>query len=207
MLQLAAFLGNPGSEYKHSRHNAGWMLAESLPFFSSLDWKKKFNGLYAGLNNVHFLKPQIYMNRSGESVKAAASFYKIKLDAIIVIHDEIELPFGTVSLKFSGGLGGHNGLRSMKDSFGSADFWRLRVGIGRPDSRLPGKGGSLEGSREAGIAAWVLSNFADSEHEALVPVFSAGAGLLEQALAGDPEQLLPQWSKKNCLVSGEPDPL
>jgi PTH1 family peptidyl-tRNA hydrolase len=147
---------------------------------------------------VHFLKPQTYMNLSGESAKAAAAFFKIGLEEIIVVHDEIELPLGTLSLKFSGGLGGHNGLRSMKSVFGSADFWRLRVGIGRPDGRQPGKGGNPESSRNAGIAGWVLSDFTDGELESLAPVFGAGVGLLAQAMAGGPQRLLPEWAKKNC---------
>jgi len=215
MLHLVVFLGNPGVKYKRNRHNAGWMLAEALPFSSALDWKKKYKGLYACLDSlpnlsdeqpgkIHFIKPQTYMNLSGESAHEAASFYKIKLDEIIVVHDEIELPFGTVSLKFSGGLGGHNGLRSMKACFGSADFWRLRIGIGRPDSRPPGKGGSI-GDRDAtdgvgGIADWVLTDFSAAEADALIPVFNAGAGLLVQALTSGPEDLLPQWTKKNCLA-------
>jgi len=199
MLRLAVFLGNPGSKYKHNRHNAPWMLAEVLPFYRELDWQKKFKGLYSCKNECHFLKPQTYMNLSGESVQAAASFFKIKLEEIIVVHDDIELPFGTVSLKFSGGLGGHNGLRSMKSVFGSADFWRLRLGIGRPDGRIPGKGGSLESSHEAGIAAWVLSDFTYEETTALAPVFTAGTELLSQALIVEPESLLPEWNKKNCL--------
>ena len=215
MLRLVVFLGNPGTKYKRNRHNAGWMLAEALPFFSALDWRKKYKGLYACLDSIpnfseelpeaitrtekiHFIKPQTYMNLSGESAHAAASFYKIKLDEIIVVHDEIELPFGTLSLKFSGGLGGHNGLRSMKACFDSADFWRLRIGIGRPDGRTPGKGGNPENNREAGIADWVLNDFTAAEAEALIPVFDAGAGLLIQTLTSDPEGLLPQWAKKNC---------
>jgi PTH1 family peptidyl-tRNA hydrolase len=218
MLYFVVFLGNPGAEYERNRHNAGWMLAEALPFFSALDWRKKYKGLYACLDNIrnfspgelpppaasaeklHFIKPQTYMNLSGESAHAAASFYKIKLDEIIVVHDEIELPFGTVSLKFSGGLGGHNGLRSMKSSFGSADFWRLRLGIGRPDNRIPGKGGNPESSRQANIADWALTDFTSAEAEALVPVLNAGAGVLLQALAYGPDNLLPQWAKKNCLA-------
>ena len=222
MLQLAVFLGNPGAGYRRNRHNAGWMLAQAMPFFSTLDWKKKFKGLYACLDNIgnflpaepeptvqepaaarpekaHFIKPQTYMNLSGESAYAAAAFYKIKLDEIIVIHDEIELPFGTLSLKFSGCLGGHNGLRSMKASFGSADFWRLRIGIGRPDDRIPGKGGSIGSSQTAGIADWVLTDFTPDEGAALVPVFAAGAGLLTQALVTGPDHLMPEWAKKSCL--------
>ena len=228
MLQLVVFLGNPGAEYKNNRHNAGWILAEALPFFPVLNWHKKFRSLYASVDiaripqsgesanlppaetppaaspaalpgKLHFIKPQLYMNHSGESALAAAMFFKIKPDQIIVVHAEIELPFGTLSLKFSGGLGGHNGLRSIKTCFGSADFWRLRIGIGRPDDRLPGKGGNMESSRTAGIANWVLSDFTAAEAEALVPVYNAGAGLLTQALAAEPEFLLAQWTKKDCL--------
>jgi PTH1 family peptidyl-tRNA hydrolase len=216
MVQLVVFLGNPGSDYKRNRHNVGWMLAEALPFFPALNWEKKFKALYTCIGSeqisvsgeissdapirLHFLKPQTYMNLSGESAQAAAAFYKINSKEIIVIHDEIELPFGTISLKFSGGLGGHNGLRSMKACFGNADFWRLRIGIGRPDDRLPGKGGNPENSYEAGIADWVLSDFTVDELTALVPVFDAGAGVLLQALAQGPEHLLPYWTKKNCLA-------
>jgi len=226
MLQLVVFLGNPGDEYKHNRHNAGWILAEALPFFPVLEWHKKFRSLYASVDSariplpnglpsmpsaetpaaspapsgkLHFIKPQLYMNNSGEAALAAAMFFKIKPDKIIVVHDEIELPFGTLSLKFSGGLGGHNGLRSIKTCFSTADFWRLRIGIGRPDDRLPGKGGNMESSRAAGIANWVLSDFTAAEIDALVPVYNAGASLLTQALAAEPELLLSQWTKKDCL--------
>jgi PTH1 family peptidyl-tRNA hydrolase len=202
------------------------MLNEALPFFSEKKKKNKFKGLYACLDGIpnlapdalpeaaqsilpamtvmrteklRLIKPQTYMNLSGESAYAAASFFKINVKEIIVVHDEIELPFGTLSLKFSGGLGGHNGLRSMKDSFGSADFWRLRIGIGRPDGREPGKGGNPENNREAGIADWVLNDFTTAEVEALTPVFNTGASLLLQTLTLDPEDLLPHWTKKDCL--------
>jgi len=202
MLQLAVFLGNPGNQYKNNRHNAAWMLAEALLFYHSLDWQKKFKGLYAVRDGFHFLKPQTFMNLSGESAQAAASFYKIKLEEIIVIHDEIELPFGTLSLKFSGGLGGHNGLRSMKTVFGSADFWRLRIGIGRPDNRQPGKGGNPESSLAANIADWVLNDFTPDETQALVPVLNTGAELLTKALAADPQSLLPEWAKYRVQSPG-----
>jgi len=202
MLQLAVFLGNPGKEYKNNRHNAAWMLAEALPFYPSLDWQKKFKGLYAANDGFHFLKPQTFMNLSGEAAQAAASFYKIKLEEIIVIHDEIELPFGTLSLKFSGGMGGHNGLRSMKTVFGSADFWRLRIGIGRPDNRLPGKGGNPESSLAANIADWVLNDFTPDETQALAPVLLTGAELLVKAFTVEPQSLLPEWAKKGVGVQG-----
>jgi PTH1 family peptidyl-tRNA hydrolase len=198
MIQLAVFFGNPGKKYERNRHNAGRMLAEQLSFFSSLSWQKKYKGLYASRDNIHLLMPETYMNLSGESVYAAATFFKIKLEEIIVIHDELELPLGTISLKYSGGLGGHNGLRSMKKSFGSADFWRLRIGIGRPDSRLPGEGGP-EGSGE-GIIDWALTNFSASEKETLVFVLKAGADLLQQTFCVEPDTLLDEWKKKKINI-------
>jgi len=216
MIDLVAFLGNPGKEYSRNRHNAGFLLAERLPFYTELSWQKKFKGAYAVLDRnrlttgvpsgegggrLHFIKPETFMNRSGESVLKAASFFKIKIDSLIVVHDELELPLGTLSLKFGGGLGGHNGLRSMKASFGSADFWRLRIGIGRPDSRLPGEGGP-PGSGE-GIIDWVLSDFDAAETELLSRVLEAGAGLLVRALVDGAESLLPEWAKKKLPAKPE----
>jgi PTH1 family peptidyl-tRNA hydrolase len=130
------------------------------------------------------------MNLSGESVYQAASFFKIKPDAIIVVHDELELPLGVVSLKFGGGLGGHNGLRSMKASLGSADFWRIRIGIGRPvpDSER--------------VIDWVLSDFDAGEKEILDKVLDAAAELLVNVLAGNPENFLPEWAKKKVIQDG-----
>jgi len=205
MLQLAVFLGNPGPKYERNRHNAGWMLADAMPFSPLLSWQKKYRGLYACKDGLHFLKPQTFMNLSGESALAVASFFKIKPEQIIVVHDEIELNPGILSLKFSGGLGGHNGLRSMKACFGTADFWRLRIGVGRPDGRAPGAGGSIESSKEAGIADWVLSDFSAAEARELASVLNAGAELLERAFTAGPEILLPEWAKKNCLAE-QPTP-
>lgn len=201
MIQLAAFLGNPGLKYARNRHNAGRMLAQALPFYSSLSWQKKFKGLYASYDGIHFLMPETYMNLSGESVFAVASFYKIKTDEIIIIHDELELPSGTISLKFSGGLGGHNGLRSMKKCFGNADFWRLRIGIGRPGSRLPGEGGPPgSGEENLRVFDWVLSDFTGDELNELTPVFDAGSGLLVKTFTEDPNTLLNEWKKKKIEI-------
>jgi PTH1 family peptidyl-tRNA hydrolase len=220
MIELVAFLGNPGEEYAHNRHNAGWLLAERLPFFAALNWQRKYKGRYAALegarllpyqppagpappgvapangegadapgtgrkslpSRVHFLMPETYMNLSGNSVYAAASFFKIPPDKILVVHDELELPLGTAALKFSGGLGGHNGLRSMKANFGTADFWRLRIGIGRPD--------------HDDISGWVLSDFDRTETPVLDPVLTAAAAALVRLLLEGPEALLPEWNKK-----------
>jgi PTH1 family peptidyl-tRNA hydrolase len=205
MIRLIAFLGNPGPEYARNRHNAGRMLAEALPFYAALGWQQKYKSRYALLSDprflaekVHFLMPETYMNRSGEAICAAASFFKIKPEEIMLVHDELELPLGTVSLKFAGGLGGHNGLRSMKACFDSADFWRLRIGIGRPGDREPGAGGPPGSGR--GIADWVLSDFSGRETERLAPALEAGAALLPLALTREPETLLPEWTKKKIIT-------
>jgi len=199
MIKLAVFLGNPGAEHIRNRHNAARMLAEALPFYGSLSWQKKYKGLYASQGDKHFLMPETFMNLSGESAQAAAKFFKINVEEIIVIHDELELPLGVISLKYSGGLGGHNGLRSMKKCFNSADFWRIRIGIGRPDSRLPGEGGH-EGSGE-GVYDWVLSDFSKNEQETLMPALDAGANLLMQVFEKDPETLLKEWAKKKITIN------
>ena len=216
MILLTAFLGNPGREYEGNRHNTGWHLVQRLPFLHMLNWRKKFKGLWADIESqdllsfcspagdnlpppspppkIHFLMPGTFMNRSGDSVREAASFHKIVPEQIMVIHDELELPLGTISLKFSGGLGGHNGLRSMKANFGTADFWRLRLGIGRPDERLPGQGGR-EGSGK-GIVDWVLTDFDAEEYAVLEPCLETAAGLLLKILVFGPENFLPLWAKK-----------
>jgi PTH1 family peptidyl-tRNA hydrolase len=215
MIQLVVFLGNPGTEYARNRHNAAWLLAERLPFYRSLNWQNKYRGRYAGLDRsrllafaapppgaevpeasaspegpekIHFLMPETYMNLSGGSVLAAASFFKIKPGEILILQDELELPLGTLSLKFSGGLGGHNGLRSMKASFGTADFWRLRIGIGRPS--------------HGDVYNWVLSDFSAAEEELLAPSLDAAAALLLAALCTEPEKLLPEWAKKKVAADG-----
>jgi PTH1 family peptidyl-tRNA hydrolase len=211
MIFLAVFLGNPGAEYEHNRHNAGRLLVRELPFYGDLLWQKKFKGLYAAVprnkiaggsaeSRCHFLVPETYMNLSGRSAGAAALFHKISPGEIIVAHDELELPLGTLSLKFGGGLGGHNGLRSIKDALGTADFWRLRIGIGRPPGRLPGEGGppgkGIHNGGEGEIARWVLSDFDPAEGDRVKTVLEAGSSLVVRAMTEEPETLLAEWKKK-----------
>ncbi|MDR3247987.1 MAG: aminoacyl-tRNA hydrolase [Treponema sp.] len=214
MVELVVFLGNPGRQYEHNRHNVGWLFAEYLPLCASCFWQKKYKGLYASAEipaaaavtaavagsprKLHLLKPETFMNDSGEAIAAAAVFFKIKPESILVVHDELELPLGLVSLKFAGGLGGHNGLRSTKACLGTADFWRLRFGIGRPDSRLPGEGGPPGSGK--GIVEWVLSDFSAAEDRALEQIFAAAAPAFVQALAQGPETLLPEWGKKKVSL-------
>ncbi len=132
---LVAGLGNPGDKYAQTRHNVGFMLVDVLHRNGNMEpFKKDFSGFYAkgsvGQTNAHLLKPQIFMNCSGCSVQAAARFFKLSPENIIVVHDDMDLEFGVVRVKVSGGHGGHNGLRNIIGVMGR-DFIRVRLGIGR----------------------------------------------------------------------------
>jgi PTH1 family peptidyl-tRNA hydrolase len=141
---LVVGLGNPGREYARNRHNVGAMVVEELGRRHGASWKGKFNGRIAEVrvdgHRVGLLKPETYMNESGRSVGAAARFYKLEPDAVLVVHDEIDLEHGRLQARLGGGLAGHNGLRSIAAHLSSPDFLRLRVGVGRPgrgDHRQP----------------------------------------------------------------------
>lgn len=135
-------LGNPGSDYENTRHNAGALFVEALARTAgqSLRPEKKYHGLYARIRwqglDLHLLNPSTFMNRSGLAIKALADFFRIQPEQILVAHDELDLPPGTAKLKQGGGHGGHNGLRDTIAHLGSNSFYRLRLGIGHPgDSR------------------------------------------------------------------------
>jgi PTH1 family peptidyl-tRNA hydrolase len=149
---LVVGLGNPGREYAGHRHNAGWMVLDELARRHGASWKGKFSGQLAELrldgHRVALLKPELYMNESGRSVAAAARFYKLEPDAILVVHDEGDLDLGRLQARKGGGLAGHNGLRSIAQHLKTPEFMRLRIGIGRP-----GRGDPRP------LAAWVLSDF------------------------------------------------
>ncbi|HMN80204.1 MAG TPA: aminoacyl-tRNA hydrolase [Burkholderiaceae bacterium] len=137
-IQLVVGLGNPGREYEQTRHNAGFWFVDALAAARNTSFHKetKFAGevakFQAGGQTVWLLKPGTYMNRSGRSVAALANFYRILPAAILVAHDELDLMPGQTRLKRGGGVAGHNGLRDIQAHMGSADFWRLRFGIGHP---------------------------------------------------------------------------
>ena len=149
---LVAGLGNPGREYAGNRHNVGFMVVDELARRHDGSWRGKFNGRLAEVridgHRVALLAPETYMNDSGRSVKAAASFFKLEPDAILVVHDESDLERGRLQARMGGGLAGHNGLRSIAQHLGTPDFLRLRVGVGRPG----------RGDRRP-LADYVLSNF------------------------------------------------
>ncbi|MCO6503907.1 MAG: aminoacyl-tRNA hydrolase [Snodgrassella sp.] len=140
-IKLIVGLGNPGGEYEHTRHNIGFDFIDELTYCLKLTLKpeKKFFGQIAKTTlpegDLWLLKPSTYMNKSGTSVQALANFYKIKPNEILVVHDELDIPCGQVKFKKGGGNGGHNGLKDIQSWLGSADFYRLRIGIGHPGDR------------------------------------------------------------------------
>src|SRR5207245_10933468 len=129
---LGVGLGNPGREYARNRHNVGWMVVEELARRHGVSWRSKFNGQLAELqldgHKVALLKPETFMNESGRSVAAAARFYKVEPDAILVVHDEGDLELGRLQARKGGGLAGHNGLRSVAQHLRTQDFLPPRVG-------------------------------------------------------------------------------
>tara|TARA_Y200000002_G_scaffold179981_1_gene148534 strand:+ start:855 stop:1553 length:699 start_codon:yes stop_codon:yes gene_type:complete len=155
-MKIIIGLGNPGEKYKHTRHNAGFAIADALAQkYSKTSWIKKFSGLYCKCSwkdqNFLILKPETFMNNSGQSVRSIASFYKLNPSKIIIIHDDLDLKIGQIKVKFSGGHGGHNGLKSIHQAIGD-QYVRLRIGIGRPNEKNQ-------------ISSYVLSNFNVSEND------------------------------------------
>ena len=155
---LIVGLGNPGSRYAGTRHNVGFDVAEALIERWDLGTpKKKYQGLLAegrvpvgDRPRVAVLLPQTYMNETGRSVGPARGAFKVELDRVLVLHDEIDLPFGDIRPRLGGGLAGHNGLKSLKAHLGSPDFARIRIGVGRPDSTDPEI-----------VSSWVLGRFTE----------------------------------------------
>ena len=158
---LVAGLGNPGREYADTRHNVGFMVADELARRHGASFRSKFSGEVADLRldcRVALLKPQTFMNESGRSVGAAVRFFKVPPEALLVVHDEVDLEPGRLQARLGGGLAGHNGLRSVAQHLRTGDFLRLRVGVGRPE----------RGDRRP-VADFVLSPFApDLDVENLV---------------------------------------
>ena len=169
---LVVFLGNPGEEYRETRHNFAWRIP---PFLDPEPgpWKQRFHGetcRYSGQSgSVWLLKPLTLMNRSGKSVAATAGYFRIPPGEILVVHDDLETDFGWIALKRGGGLGGHNGLRSIAESLGTRDFPRLRLGISRP-----GRGS---------VTSWVLGRFSRDERPGLDDIADAAAVAISRFIA------------------------
>lgn len=184
MTQIKLFvgLGNPGDQYQATRHNAGFWWVDQLAAakHSPLKLDSKFFGLVGKLANssdTWLQKPNTFMNASGKAVAALANYYKILPEQILVIHDELDLPAGTVKLKKAGGHGGHNGLKDITAALGSADFWRLRLGIGHPGERNE-------------VVNFVLKAPSKDEQRAIDGAIDKSLTILPQLLSGDFEQAM-----------------
>ena len=181
-IKLFVGLGNPGGQYEATRHNAGfwWVDLVAASNNSPIKLDSKFLGLVGKLSNSNdtwLLKPNTFMNASGKAVAALANYYKILPEQILVIHDELDLPAGTVKLKKAGGHGGHNGLKDIAAALGTPDFWRLRLGIGHPGDRNE-------------VVNFVLKAPTKDEQSALDGAIDKSLTILPQLLSGDFEQAM-----------------
>lgn len=178
MIKLIVGLGNPGRQYEKTRHNAGFLFLDRLVSESNSSWTNNsgFNGLIAEIgiagNKVLLLKPSTFMNRSGQAVGKVARYYKLVPDEILVVHDELDFEPGIIKLKKDGGHAGHNGLRDVIANLGAKEFYRLRIGIGRPPS---GKG----------VADFVLSDPSKKDCEQMLSACDFAASYIEQMVVGD----------------------
>jgi peptidyl-tRNA hydrolase, PTH1 family len=173
-MKIIACLGNPGDRYRNTRHNVGFLVGKYLADHYSIPVTKKgFSSIYgtgrSGVHDILLIFPQTFMNMSGTSINAALSFYKEDASSLIVIHDEIELPFGEIRKKNGGGHKGHNGLRSIIQNVGTNDFLRIRFGVGRPDEKMD-------------VSDYVLSAFSSEEYGKLDPLFIRAREELEGLL-------------------------
>lgn len=167
-------LGNPGKKYEHTRHNVGFMVIDELLQRHQWDLnKKKFNGKYAmehvQSEKVILLKPQTYMNLSGESIRPLMDYYDIAVEDLLVIYDDLDLPAGKIRLRQKGGHGGHNGIRSTIDHLGTKEFKRVRIGVGRPVSPIP-------------VVDYVLGGFSKEQQEDVVSSIKKSADACESWL-------------------------
>jgi PTH1 family peptidyl-tRNA hydrolase len=174
---LLVGLGNPGARYARQRHNIGYMAVDAVARrYDFAPWRTRFSSLVSegqlGTTKVLLLKPQTYMNLSGQAVAAAARFYKLPLHDVVVCHDELDLAPGKVRIKTGGGVAGHNGLRSVAEHFGSREFRRVRFGIGHP------------GHKEL-VTGHVLGDFAAADRDWVEPLLAAFAEAAPLLAAGD----------------------
>jgi len=181
-IQLVVGLGNPGADYVMTRHNVGWWFVDALAraHGGSFGAERKFSGevcrINVGGHDLRLLKPTTFMNRSGQSVKALAAYLKVPTEAILVAHDDLDLPYGTVRFKRGGGAGGHNGLKDVTAHMGE-DYARLRFGIAHP-----------AGSRD--VIDYVLERASAAEESAIMESVGAAVAALPDLLEGRDEKVM-----------------
>ena len=186
---LVVFLGNPGLKYENTRHNAGFMTADALAREKGLSISRsRFQALTAlteiGGESVLLMKPQTYMNLSGEAVGEAARFYKIPPEKVLVVSDEVSLPIGKLRIRQKGSAGGHNGLKSIIARLGSDAFPRIRVGVGAPPHP------------DYDMADWVLSVFKNQDAADMAAAVKRAAEAVECYIAQGPEKTMNRYNQK-----------
>jgi PTH1 family peptidyl-tRNA hydrolase len=189
IMYLIIGLGNPGDRYRYTRHNIGFMVLEKIASRCEVDLKQKsFDALWnrgkiSGIN-VLLAMPQTYMNLSGNAVRNLLAFFKADISNLIVIHDDLDLPFGTVRLKSGGGDAGHKGLKSIITCLGSADFMRVRMGIGKPSDRTP-------------VEDYVLQKFNPDESALLQQIIQSASDAATEIVTSDIQQAMAKYHTKN----------
>jgi PTH1 family peptidyl-tRNA hydrolase len=175
VIRLVVGLGNPGKEYERTRHNAGFWLVERFAQANGMVLRKdpKFKALVGKTSNgAWFLLPQSFMNLSGQPVQMLAGFFRIKPEEVLVVHDELDFPPGTVRLKQGGGIAGHNGLKDISQRLATHEYWRLRLGVGKPPAGTEG-------------ADYVLQKPSAEDRAAIDAAIQKSLEVLPQILAGD----------------------
>lgn len=187
-LRLLVGLGNPGAEYTETRHNAGFWFCERLARDLGANFAKesRYHGWTANVraSGILLLMPATFMNDSGRAVRALAQFYRIQPAEILVVHDELDIPPGQSRLKFGGGLGGHNGLKSISAHLGTNDYWRLRIGIGHPGN-------------SAQVTGFVLGKPPASERELIVQAIDQAREVLPIVVAGELQKAMNQLHSRS----------
>jgi len=188
-MYLIIGLGNPGNRYRYTRHNIGFMVLDEISGRYEVDIKQKsFDALWnrgkiAGIN-VLLAMPQTYMNLSGNAARNLIAYFKVDISKLIVIHDDLDLPFGTVRLKSGGGDAGHKGLKSIISCLGSADFMRIRMGIGKPSDRTP-------------IEDYVLQKFNPDESAQLQQIIQSASEAAAEIVISGMQQAMAKYHTKN----------
>ena len=184
-MKLVVGLGNPGIEYKFNRHNAGFLFLDKYTAKRDIKFKKKIKYDIAIADEIIFIKPKTYMNRSGNAVTSIIT--KHRVDNIMVIVDDINLPLGEIRFRKEGGYGGHNGLKSIGAALGTDKFNRFRIGVGAPET--------------GELSEYVLSDFSSQEEEILDVVFEFCEILLEDYLSNDFDRMIEKYSKLKISYS------
>ncbi len=180
--QVIAGLGNPGAKYEHTRHNVGFLLLDHLAQKQNVAWRGRFSSEMCELKfadrKILGVKPQTFMNRSGEAVKEVVDFFKVEPQQLVVCYDEVDLPLGSIRIKQGGGAAGHNGIKSLISQLTTPEFVRLRLGIGRPqridqdDKVVPVE------TAEGQLANWVLGSFSKDERLVVEQMIERAAAAL-----------------------------